>query len=103
MSIVVPSDRGSWWCAKGPCFYCKTDIATDQVMVMWAGVGFVEYEEHEGDQGVDIALHIDCAERLGMHLIGDSREARLSAGEGVWKTRAGTLRKFQLERQEGLG
>jgi hypothetical protein len=65
------------------------DLPTDRVTVMWAG-----------KNGSDIGLHIDCAEKLGMHLMGDVREARLAQGDGVWGIRADRLKKAKLERQE---
>lgn len=68
MSIVVPSDQGAWWDASGACFYCGDGRPKDGITVMWSG-----------RNGVDVWLHIRCAERLGMHLIADSREADLKA------------------------
>ena len=100
MSIVVPSDRDHWSTAKGPCFYCKDDIPRDVVMVMWAGVAAVEYDDGPENQAVDIALHVRCAERLGVHLLGDTREADLAQGESPWDQRAMRLPKAKLERQE---
>jgi hypothetical protein len=101
MSIVVPSERGSWSVARGPCFLCMEEIAPDVVSVMWAGAATVEVTEGDYQRhAVDIGLHIDCAGRLGGHLIGDAREAHLAQGDGVWGGRAERLKKAKLEREE---
>lgn len=72
MSIVTPAERGEAWAPKGPCLTCGEEIPADRPAVMWAGAQ-------------DVILHAECARKLGVHLICDSREAELAGGGHWWK------------------
>lgn len=69
MSIVIPADRGDWWCPDEPCLYCSEAVPADQPAVMWAG-------------SRSVIFHVECARKLGVHLISDAREADLAAAPG---------------------
>ena len=88
MTVVHPAERAEWWAAPGkPCFYCHNDIPTETPAVEWAG------QEH-------ILLHPECADKLGVHLIGDAREARLSGGDRLWTRRVARAARAAMIAQE---
>jgi hypothetical protein len=76
MSVLYRADPGEWWARCDPrCFYCLEEAPGHSIAVMGAGL-------HE------VALHIGCAERLGLQLIQDAREAKLvGGGEPHWMRR----------------
>lgn len=67
--IVVPADRGEWWSPDEPCLLCSQPVPTDQPAVMWAG--------HR-----NVIFHVECARKMGVHLISDAREAEMATGSG---------------------
>ena len=76
MSALLPDDRGQWWApASLWCFYCLEHVPPSEPSVMWAGTK-------------TILLHLDCARKLGAHLIGDAREAEFASGAQPWARRA---------------
>lgn len=67
--IDVGSFRSIWVNGNDPeCFYCGEVIDQKVTMVYWAG------------HPVNISLHKNCAERLGTHLLKDSRTAEIVEG-----------------------
>ncbi len=74
MSVVLPADAGAfWWPAERTCHYCHGPVEPPAVSWQLAD---------------PVLLHRECATRLGCHLIADSREAELAAGDGPWRRRA---------------
>lgn len=94
MSVVEPSawqDREhAWWLPAAPdCFLCGEDTSR-RPAVYWHGYPGV------------IVLCPPCAERLGVHLIADSREAALMGGSAsFWRTRALRAVRERLTHEEG--
>lgn len=86
MSVVVPSERGEWWCPTGPCLLCAQPIPASEPAVMWAG-------------SQDVILHTECARKFGVHLISDAREAEM-AGNGHWWKRGLRAVRAALTAQE---
>ena len=66
MTLVMPTDRGESWCPQiQTCWYCDESLPRNVVAAIW-------YTAPSA-----ILLHPSCSRRLGVHLIGDSREAEL--------------------------
>jgi hypothetical protein len=74
--IAVVGDRIELG-ATPVCWLCGERIADDEIATVWVGA-----------DSVAIALHIRCAECLGVHLLGDAREGQLAVGGGHWTRRA---------------
>lgn len=86
--ILLPPERSEWWAPQGlTCFTCGRDAGPDEVLVSWIG------PEH------NIVLHAGCAERLGVALIADSREALLAGAR--WENRATRVAVHAISRRQG--
>lgn len=91
MGVLLPQDRIQWWAADRDgscCFVCGESLDAAPATVFWKGLGGW------------LELHISCATYLGVHLIGDAREALPSTGERIWVARATRVLASGLRAQE---
>jgi hypothetical protein len=72
------------------CFYCSEPL-TEQVKVYWHGCDPI------GRQGLDLALHADCAAGLALHLASDSLKANNPLLRS--KTENATIERQRFNRQ----
>lgn len=88
MGLLYAKHRGEHWAPEsGACLYCGGDAYQALPAVYWYG------------DGQAIILHGDCARKLGVHLIADSREAELSRGQ-PWRSRAIQIVRSILTKEE---
>ena len=92
MSIVIPGEPYEESAVPHltvplVCFFCSNGITIESIFVVWAGEG-------------DIVLHPNCARKLGVHLISDSREADLAGDE--WVSRLTRLVNARMKRSTQL-
>lgn len=93
----------SWWAHRWMeidhiCFYCGKEVPVEPTVV-WSG------HLHANGAGDNlILLHGRCAETLGMHLIGDSREVKLASQRGPlekgWTRHVGRIFGQRIRRQD---
>lgn len=90
MAVLYPDEIPEPWAPAGErCFFCGQIRWSADIAVYWSGEDV-------------IGLHVECAEKLGQHLIGDAREARLAGatGESHWPRRAARCLRESLGAQE---
>ncbi len=99
MGVIHPDDRITEDCTvhelnwpEGPpegCFLCNEALDWSESLVYWSG-------------STHIALHAECADRLGSNLLKDAREAELCNGQFPHRT-TGMMRAFlQYQEREDL-
>jgi len=88
MAIVTSPDQGGLPPLSGRCSHCGEPRDEAVPIVWWTADGGV------------LVLHPRCAERLGVHLIQDSREAELAHGGGQWSRRAARAAGHALRQAE---
>ncbi len=91
MAIIHRSDWSEPWTpVLRECFLCGQRVAGTGAAVYWCGATG------------ELILHVECAERLALQLIGDAREARLVSGEAPWRARAVRAVREALRTAEGV-
>jgi hypothetical protein len=91
MAVLLPRERSEPWAPTTlDCFLCGAALERADVAIHWHGT-------------TALVLHVACAERLGVHLIQDAREALLAAGAAKhWAKRAARAAGAALRAQEGV-